>query len=82
MGYRVTETEETVVEKQRHLPKPSLLPTHLKSISTYRILNFPASFTVQNFSSSLFPPVQHKRFKNMSISITGCQNQTIKRELW
>lgn len=51
----MTESEETLVEKQRHLLKPRLPPTHLKSTSTYGILSFPASFTVQNFSSSLFP---------------------------
>lgn len=60
MGNNLTESEEILVEQQRHLPKPRLLPTHLHTISTYRILNFPASFTVQNFYSPLPPPVQHE----------------------
>lgn len=60
MGNNLTKLEEILVEQQRHLPKLSVTSIHLKSISSYRILNFPAIYTDQNFYSPLSPPVQHE----------------------
>lgn len=59
MENNLTKLEEILVEQQRHLPRLTVALIHLKPISSYRILNFLANHTGQNFYSPLPPPVQH-----------------------
>lgn len=60
MENNLTKLEEILVEQQRHLSKLSVPSIHIKPINSYRILNFLANYTDQNFYSPIPPPVQHE----------------------